>query len=272
MCSEEGLSVDSVFFSADFGWIATLQQQMTRRWSSPHLINGGRSKILPFPFLIGTTYIAKLILKDVLHNIFFIVCNILQRFTPALPYPRPQPAIPYHLPRSIPSRARCALQPWNPWKPRTAMAVVRLALAGLVRRPARCLVRSASSTSVMSHSEFVDIVDCVLGCEEFGNLSKHSRWFEEKNDHLMPTIILALVFIGLCMSFSISPMDFVTVGISFWSDHHGSAWSFPLQTFEVPSAPQTLFNMPPEKKSESSEPRPLASNNNWLKVFNWCNY
>ena len=28
--------------------------------------------------------------------------------------------------------------------------------------------------------------------------------------------------------------------------------------------PQTLFDMPPEKKSESSERRPLASNNNWL--------
>ena len=113
-------------------------------------------------------------------TIFFIVYNILQRFTPALPYPRPQPAIPYHLPGSIPSRARCALQPWNPWKPRTAMAVVRLALAGLVRRPARCLVRSASSTSVMSHSEFVDIVDCVLGCEKFGNLSKHNSGLKKK--------------------------------------------------------------------------------------------
>jgi hypothetical protein len=72
------------------------------------------------------------------------------------------------------------------------------------------------------------------------------------------------------MSLFISPMDFVTVGISdgLLVRSPRIAWSFPLQTFEVPSAPQTLFDMPPEKKSESSERRPLASNNNWLKVFN----
>lgn len=164
MCSEEGLSVDSVFFgrlwlNCHFATANDLVVTSLDKW--------GSFKNSAFPVFHWNAIFAQLILK-----MFFTIYL-------------------FH---------RCALQPWNPWKPWTAMAVrVRRALAGLVRRPARCLVRSASSTSVMSWAEIWKI---------YGNLSKHNsglkKWsFNAVDNHL------GYLGIGLCMSLLISPMVFL---------------------------------------------------------------